>query len=60
MWALIGAVVVEIIKFACKWGADKIDQNAERRKQRAEARKDIDNAKDQRSLFLALTRYNRI
>ena len=60
MWALIGAAALEIIKFACKWGMNWIDTDAERRAKRAVARKDIDNAKDQRALFLAITRFNRI
>ena len=60
MWAGIIAVACELIKFLCKWGMDKIDQNAEKRKARAEIKKEINDAKDVRSFFTAVTRYNAI
>jgi hypothetical protein len=60
MWAGILAVAFEVVKFLCKWGMDKIDQNADRRKARAEVKKEINDAKDVRSFFLGVTRYNAI
>jgi len=60
MWAAIAIAVAEIIKFICKWGMDKIDQNAERRKRRAEVEKEIQNAKDAHSILLGITRYNSV
>lgn len=59
MWAGILAIAFELIKFLCKWGMDKIDQNADRRKARAEIKKtEVDGAKDVRSFFLGVTKYN--
>ncbi len=60
MWAFIFGVVAELVKFLCKLGMDTIDRNADRRKERKEVKKEVDNAKSVRDFFLAVTRYNRI
>lgn len=61
MWEAIAIAVAEVIKFLCKWGMDNIDSNAERRKKRAEIEvKEIQNAKDSRSILLGITHYNNV
>jgi hypothetical protein len=60
MWAGIIAVACELIKFLCKLGMDTIDKNADKRKARAEIKKEINDAKDVRSFFLGVTRYNAV
>ena len=61
MWAAILPLIGTILQFLLKWGLNWLDHKEERRKERKKIHdEEIKTAPDQRSLLMAINKYNRV